>query len=176
MVFPTFTIKNPLFCLKPDKGEYCRVDQLPALLKLWPGDLDDYSYPGTLRISVLLRNALRAERGRARNGHWAYDLNRHVALMKALREEQARLRILERGLPWHGQKVVNKPRLTRHPAETLRLPCPQKSNRSRDIGTAGIRRDEGGEAEALLPSAILRSGWTGRCDERSRHDLTPGMS
>jgi hypothetical protein len=111
-----------LSCLKPAKGEYCRDKTLPGLLKLWPRELDDYSYPGTLRLVALLRNALRAERCRARAGHWAYDLSRHLALMSALRAERERLKMLGRALPAHagpGQAPSARPRL----AGTLHLPA-----------------------------------------------------
>lgn len=42
-----------------------------------------------------LRRALRAERQRGRAGHWAYDLNRHIGLLQALKSELARLERLE---------------------------------------------------------------------------------
>ncbi|WP_224406002.1 DUF6477 family protein [Afifella sp. IM 167] len=45
----------------------------------------------TRRIIGRLRNALRAERARARAGHWTYDLNRHIALKAALTAECERL-------------------------------------------------------------------------------------
>jgi hypothetical protein len=90
---------SPLFRLVPSKGEYRRAQQLPALLKLWPHDLDDYSYPGTLKLAAMLRKALRAERIRARAGHWAYDLNRHLGLIEALKAERSRLRALAPALP-----------------------------------------------------------------------------
>jgi hypothetical protein len=48
------------------KSEYSRAEQLPRLLKLWPHEVEDYSYPGTLRVAALLRKALRAERRRGR--------------------------------------------------------------------------------------------------------------
>jgi hypothetical protein len=113
-----------LSCLKPARGEYCRDKALPGLLKLWPRDLDDYSYPGTLRIVALLRKALRGERCRARAGHWAYDLSRHLTLLNALRSERARLKMLERALPRHagaGPASSARPRL----AGTLHLPAPE---------------------------------------------------
>jgi hypothetical protein len=108
-------------CLKPTDSEYRRLAQLPGLLKLWPGQVDDFSYPGTLKVVALLRNALRAERRRARGGNWGYDLNRHMALLDALRHERAYLEMLERGLP--VREAPAKPRL----AGTLRLPCLEKS-------------------------------------------------
>jgi hypothetical protein len=88
-----------LTCLKPYKDQYCRTRQLPRLLKMWPGEVEDYSYPGTLRIAALLRKALRAERRRARASHPAYDLTRHMELMEALKAEGERLQMLQRGVP-----------------------------------------------------------------------------
>jgi hypothetical protein len=90
---------SPLLYLAVSKSEYQRAQQLPALLKLWPKDLDDYSYPGTLKLAALLRKALRAERIRARAGYWAYDLNRHLGLIEALKAERSRLRALAPALP-----------------------------------------------------------------------------
>jgi len=49
-----------------------------------PGE-DEKAHAG--RILARLRNALRAERARARAGHWSYDLNRHIALKAALKAE-----------------------------------------------------------------------------------------
>jgi len=103
---------------------YCRTEQLPGLIGLWPRELQDYSYPGTCRIAALLRKALRAERNRGRAGHWTYNLNRHLALIEALKHERARLKVLEKALPHRGS--VCKPgsgpsRL----AGTLRLPFAQ---------------------------------------------------
>ena len=108
-----------LLCLRPSKDQYCRTRQLPQLLKMWPSEVEDYSYPGTLRIAALLRKALRAERRRARASHWAYDLTRHMGLMDALKVERERLKMLERGLPRHtGAGPSGQSRS----AGTLRLP------------------------------------------------------
>jgi hypothetical protein len=115
-------------CVPPVKGQYCRILQLPPLLKVWPSEVEDYSYPGTLRIAALLRKALRSERCRARAGHWAYDLNRHMGLIEALKHERARLKLLERGLP-HRAEAASGRRRAPHLAGTLRLPCLQKSAR-----------------------------------------------
>ena len=43
-----------------------------------------------------LARALRAERNRARSGHWTYDLNRHIALRQAYLAESDRLAALRR--------------------------------------------------------------------------------
>jgi hypothetical protein len=70
---------------------YVRSRDLPALIALWPQELADESADGALRVLAKLRQALRAERVRARGGHWSYDLNRHLALLSAYRAELARL-------------------------------------------------------------------------------------
>src|SRR5262245_50104398 len=101
MVSLPFQKPSRLTCLKPSKDQYCRVAQLPRLLKMWPSELEDYSYPGTLRVTTLLRQALRAERCRARSSHWAYSLSRHMGLMDALKAERERLEALGRALPFH---------------------------------------------------------------------------
>jgi hypothetical protein len=125
MVFIPPTTKPRLTCLRPGKKQYCRIEQLPRLLKLWPSEIDDYSYPGTLRVVALLRKALRAERRRAQAKHWAYDLNRHLGLLEALKEERARLAMLESALPWRGDAALGL-RGSR-PTGTLHLPYAKKS-------------------------------------------------
>ena len=47
-------------------------------------------------IVARLERALRAERQKARSGHWTYDLNRHIALRQAHRAETERLEITAR--------------------------------------------------------------------------------
>ncbi|MCP4934468.1 MAG: hypothetical protein GY927_09755 [bacterium] len=64
---------------------------MPALLALWPSELDDMSATGTNRIIKELEIALMAERRRGRAHHWCYDLNRHLALVSALKGERAHL-------------------------------------------------------------------------------------
>lgn len=81
---------------KPAKPPYDRNAQLPKLIGLWPHELSDCSEAGTERVIALLRKALRSERQRGQAGHWTYDVSRHMALVEALREEQARLSILQR--------------------------------------------------------------------------------
>jgi hypothetical protein len=73
---------------------YDRLSQLPRLIGLWPSEMQDFSAAGTLKILALLRKALRSERSRGRSGHWAYDLNRHLALAASLKAERAHLRAL----------------------------------------------------------------------------------
>jgi hypothetical protein len=80
---------------------YSRARDLPCLLPLWPRELADFTAGGTLRILAKLRRALRAERRRARAGHWSYELNRHIALLAAYKGEIALLRA-ETSLSRHG--------------------------------------------------------------------------
>lgn len=70
---------------------FSREAQLPKLIGLWPSELADFSLGGTERIVAQLRKAIRAERRRAHQGHWTYDINRHLALSDALKAEEARL-------------------------------------------------------------------------------------
>jgi hypothetical protein len=62
---------------------------------MWPHEVEDCSEAASERIVALLRKALRGERQRGIAGHWTYDINRHMALSEALREENERLRILK---------------------------------------------------------------------------------
>lgn len=75
-----------------DARRYVRLRDLPSLVALWPHELQDLSPKGALLILAKLRRALRAERRRARAGHWSYDLNRHLALLGAYKGELALLR------------------------------------------------------------------------------------
>ena len=63
--------------------------ELPRLLPLWPHELSDDSPGGRHAIVCKLRRALRAERRRGIAGHWAYDLSRHVELVRIYRLELA---------------------------------------------------------------------------------------
>lgn len=70
---------------------YRRERQLPGLIAIDPSALDDGSIASAEFILARLRRALRAERRRAKAGHWTYDLNRHIALRQAFAAEAARL-------------------------------------------------------------------------------------
>lgn len=70
---------------------YERARDLPRLLALWPHDIEDWTEAGRLHLLARLRRALRAERRRARTGHWSYDLNRHLGLLSAYKGELANL-------------------------------------------------------------------------------------
>jgi hypothetical protein len=85
---------RPLGTIAGAAKPFDREIQLPKLLCLWPSELRDYSFDGTKRLVDLIRKALLAERRRSAAGHWCYDINRHLALIEALKEENARLRSL----------------------------------------------------------------------------------
>jgi hypothetical protein len=70
---------------------YDRQRHLGGLIALWPEEIADTSAAGRSRVIARLRRALRAERMRGRAGHWTYDLNRHMALVVALKAELAGL-------------------------------------------------------------------------------------
>jgi hypothetical protein len=73
------------------RESYERARMLVRLLPLGPDDIAGKEPETTRRIVLKLARALRAERARGRAGHWTYDLNRHVALVQAMRAEQQRL-------------------------------------------------------------------------------------
>jgi hypothetical protein len=67
---------------------YLRAVDLPHLILLWPKELEDTSKEATLTIINKLQKALRAERKRAAIRHWSYSLNKHKALVEALKAEK----------------------------------------------------------------------------------------
>jgi hypothetical protein len=80
---------NPYLKLATEGAQhYRRQRHLPALLALWPSELDDFGPKNTADIIKQLESALQAERRRGRSRHWCYDLNRHMALASALKGEQ----------------------------------------------------------------------------------------
>ena len=76
---------------------YERARDLPRLARLDWRDLTADTVESTEAILARLERSLRAERNRARSGHWTYDLNRHIALRQAYVAETERLRLLKRG-------------------------------------------------------------------------------
>ncbi len=76
---------------------YDRLRDLPKLARVdtLAGLADTTEH--TEAIVARLARALRAERNRARSGHWTYDLNRHIALCQAHRAETERLNALRNG-------------------------------------------------------------------------------
>ncbi len=90
---------NPYAQMATEAGQsYERLRHLPALLALWPIELDDFSASGTSELIDRLQKALEAERRRNRAGHWCYDLNRHIALIAALAGERAHLITVRRSI------------------------------------------------------------------------------
>ncbi len=76
---------------------YDRVRDLPRLARIDPLEGIADSAENVTKIVAKLERALRAERNRARSGHWAYDLNRHIALRQAHRAETERLAAIRAG-------------------------------------------------------------------------------
>ena len=72
-------------------AQYDRARDLPKLLRATVEELDDTSIKGQRnRVARLLRLARNAARS-GRAGHWTYDPHRHVAILGALKAEQAEL-------------------------------------------------------------------------------------
>lgn len=94
----TQSIKNNPYLEQANASarDYERQRHLPALLALWPSQLDDFSPKGTAKIIHQLETGLQTERRRGRAAHWCYDLNRHLALVSALKGEQQHLARLNR--------------------------------------------------------------------------------
>jgi hypothetical protein len=74
---------------------YVRSRDLTRLLPLWPCEIATRDHSEDLRLLAKLRRALRSERQRELDGHWAYDLARHAHLLRAYRAEMA-------AYWWHG--------------------------------------------------------------------------
>ena len=89
---------RPLFGTMASAGakEYVRSRDLPGLISLWPAEIANVSTEGSLLILRKLQRALRAERRRGSEGHWSYDLNRHLGLWSAYKAEAAQLKMPER--------------------------------------------------------------------------------
>jgi len=74
--------------VKAGVKHYDRARHLPGLIGIDPGVLSGGEAMPKEAILAMLKRALRAERQRAKSGHWAYDLNRHIALRQALIAER----------------------------------------------------------------------------------------
>lgn len=68
---------------------YERARCLPRVLPMIAGDCHGPEPETTRQIVRKLADALRRERRLGRAGHWAYDLNRHIALAQAWKAETA---------------------------------------------------------------------------------------
>ena len=75
--------------------DYDRNRDLPALIRADPFSPIPDTTDGVKAVVARLERALRAERKRARSGHWTYDLNRHIALRQAYLAESERLARLQ---------------------------------------------------------------------------------
>ncbi len=71
---------------------YDRRRDLPRLVPVLEADIADDGIAARADLLALLRRALRAERARARGGHWTYDPGRHAGLLRAYLNERAALR------------------------------------------------------------------------------------
>ena len=87
-----------------------RTRRLARLVPLWPREIESTDISAAKRVVTALERALRGERRRGRAGHWSYDMNRHMALSRALREERARLESLRRT----GTAGASSPPLPQH--------------------------------------------------------------
>ena len=74
--------------VKAGVKHYDRIRHLPGLIGIGPDVLSGSEAIPKKAILARLNRALRAERQRAKSGHWAYDLNRHIALRQALIAER----------------------------------------------------------------------------------------
>jgi hypothetical protein len=81
--------------LRAGATSYDRSRDLPRLTRLESREFEADTIESASVILARLQRALRAERNRARSGHWTYDLNRHIALRQAYLAESERLRALE---------------------------------------------------------------------------------
>ncbi len=75
---------------------YVRARDLPRLLGLWPRDVAALRGCDLEGLVARLDRAIRAERRRALNRDWTYDLSRHWALIRARDAELGALRRYQR--------------------------------------------------------------------------------
>jgi hypothetical protein len=71
---------------------YQRKIHLPRLIPIPEHLLVKIDKEQANAIVTKLNCALRRERNRGKNGHWAYDLNRHLGLMQAYKSEMEGLK------------------------------------------------------------------------------------
>ncbi|HET6320917.1 MAG TPA: DUF6477 family protein [Hyphomicrobium sp.] len=89
---PTAYMAAPCARTTASVSAYDRRRDLPRLLPLWPHEIDAADPAAHARLIARMRRALRIERQRGQAGHWAYDLARHAALLRAYRAEVASYR------------------------------------------------------------------------------------
>lgn len=98
--------------LQDGASRYERWRHLPRLVRVEFVELDDMSEACTRAILARLGRAIAQERRRAKAGHWAYDANRHIALVQARRGELTLLRAAvspSRTRNRHNREVVPDP-------------------------------------------------------------------
>jgi hypothetical protein len=72
---------------KADAARDKRGKELAHLLGIHETEAADLSFSGKLKIIAKLKAARRVEIARGRAGSWLYDVNRHLNLCAALRQE-----------------------------------------------------------------------------------------
>jgi len=74
-------------CKKTDAARDRRCKELAQLLGIREAEAGDRGLSGRLKIIAKLKAARRVEIARGRSGSWLYDVNRHLNLCAALRQE-----------------------------------------------------------------------------------------
>ncbi len=74
--------------IHPTAKPYDRETCLPALVAMWPYEIEDFSEAGCENVISKVEKALRGERQRGKAGHWTYNLARHMSLLKAFKAEK----------------------------------------------------------------------------------------
>lgn len=81
--------------VEADAAAYVRARDLKKLIAVFPSEIENHSRAGTEHIIGRITKCLAAERRRAIDGHWSYDLNRHIALLAAHKAELKQLAHLQ---------------------------------------------------------------------------------
>jgi hypothetical protein len=92
------------------KSEANGAGQVRLLLPLWPQQLNDRSIEGRKRLIAAIARALREERRRGNVGHWTYDIARHAALYRMLKQERMQLAGLETTRHSARKDIARSPR------------------------------------------------------------------
>ena len=85
---------------------YERWRCLPRLIRVEFSEMHDSSPACGRRILARLSLAIERERRRARTGHWSYDVNRHIALLQAMKAERELLTRRERAMHCRFKKTL----------------------------------------------------------------------
>ena len=91
------------------KSKAIPADDAARFLPLWPQEFNDRSFEGRKTLIAVIERALREERRRGRAGSRAYDLARHAALNRMLKQERAALAELE-PIRWSRQSTAKTAR------------------------------------------------------------------